>query len=135
MNIFEPEGTLDIDLIQNSFMPGEIVKGNVKLFLKKPVNARRFMVSFIGEEWVDVSCGSGKTRRAKKEEINIHSEVIQLSGEGLLDFVEKDFEFKIPEDAPPTIKGEEAGLRWLVHAKLDVPMGRDKNERVEVFVY
>ena len=134
MNILEPEGILDIDLIQNSFMPGEMVKGTVKLVLKKPVNARRFMVSLIGEEWVDVSCGSGKTRQAKKEETNIHSEVIQLSGEGLIDFVEKNFEFKIPENAPPTIKGEEAGLRWLVHAKLDVPMGRDKNERVEVFV-
>ena len=135
MNILELEGTLDIDLIKNSFLPGEMVKGTLKLILKKPVNARRFLVSLMGEEWVDVSCGSGKTRRAKKEEINIHSEVIQLSGEGLLDFVEKDFEFKIPENAPPTIKGEEAGLRWLVHAKLDVPMGRDKNERVEVFVY
>ena len=133
MNIFEPEGT--IDLIKNSFVPGEMVKGTVKLVLKKPVNARRFLVSLIGEEWVDVSCGSGKTRRARKEEINIHSEVIQLSGEGLFDFIEKIFEFKIPENAPPTIKGDEAGLRWLVHAKLDVPMGRDKNERVELFVY
>ena len=85
-------------------MPGEMVKGTVKLVLKKPVNARRFMVSLIGEEWVDVSCGSGKTRRAKKEEINIHSEVIQLSGEELIDFMEKDFEFKIPENAPPHYK-------------------------------
>jgi len=135
MNIFEPEGTLDIDLIKNSFVPGEMVKGTVKLVLKKPVNARRFLVSLIGEEWVDVSCGSGKTRQHKKEEINIHSEIIQLSGETLIDFMEKDFEFKIPENAPPTIEGDEAGLRWLVHAKLDVPMGRDKNERVEVFVY
>lgn len=135
MNIFEPEGTLDIDLIKNSFMPGEMVKGTVKLVLKKPVNARGFMVSLIGEEWVDVSCGSGKTRQAKKEEINIHSDAIQLSGEALIDFMEKNFEFKIPENAPPTIKGNEAGLRWRVHAKLDVPMGRDKNERVELFVY
>lgn len=116
-------------------MPGEMVKGTVKLVLKKPVNARRFLVSLIGEEWVDVSCGGGKTRQARKEEINIHSEVIQLSDEGLLDFMEKNFEFKIPEDAPPTIKGDGAGLRWLVHAKLDVLMGRDKNGRVEVFVY
>jgi len=46
--------------------------------------------------------------------------------------VEKNFEFKIPGNAPPTIKGEEAGLRWFVHAKLDVPMGRDKNEREDI---
>lgn len=135
MNILEPEGTIDIDLIQKSFTPGDAVKGTVKLVLKKPVKARRFLILLVGEEWVDVSCGSGKTRRYKKEEINIHSEEIQLSGEGLFDFMEKNFEFKIPENAPPTINGEEAGLRWLVHAKLDVPMGRDKNAREELFVY
>lgn len=102
---------------------------------QKPVKARRFLILLIGEEYIDVSCGSGKTRQAKKEEINIHSEAIQLSGEGIIDFMEKNFEFKIPENAPPTIKGEEAGLRWLVHAKLDVPMGRDKNAREDIFVY
>ena len=135
MNIFEPEGTLDIDLIRNSLTPGEVVEGTVRLILKKPARARRFQVSLIGEEWVDVGCGSGKTRREKKEEINIHSEIIQLSGEGHIHFMEKNFEFSIPENAPPTIEGDGAGLRWLVHAKLDVPMGRDKNKRVEVFVY
>ena len=135
MNILEPKGTLDIDLIQKSFMPGDAVKGMVKLILKKPVKARRFLILLIGEEYVDISCGSGKTRQAKKEEINIHSEAIQLSGEGSFDFVETNFEFKIPDNAPPTIKGEEAGLRWFVHAKLDVPMGRDKNAREDIFVY
>lgn len=89
----------------------------------------------VGEEWINVSCEGGKSRRVKKEEVNIHNYVIELSGEGAYDFVQKNFQFKIPEDAPPTIKGDEAGLRWLVHAKLDVPMGRNKNERVELFVY
>lgn len=135
MNILEPGGTLDIGLIKNSFMPGETVKGTVKLVLDKTVKARRFLISLIGEEWVDVSCGSGKSRRAKKEEIKIHNDEIELSGERVYDFVEKDFEFKIPENAPPTIEGDGAGLRWLVHAKLDIPMGRDKNAIVDLFVY
>jgi hypothetical protein len=135
LNILELGGTLDIGSIKNSFMPGETVKGTVKLILGEPVKARRFLISLIGEEWVDVSCGSGKSRRAKKEEIKIHSDEIELSGGGLYDFVEKDFGFKIPENAPPTIEGDGAGLRWFVHAKLDIPMGRDKNAGVELFVY
>ncbi|MCZ7384933.1 MAG: hypothetical protein O8C63_09330 [Candidatus Methanoperedens sp.] len=135
MNIFEPGGTLGISLMKNSFIPGETVKGRVKLVLEKPVKARRFLVSLRGEEWVDVSCGSGKSHRAKKEEINIHSDEIELSGEKVYDFMEKDFEFKIPENAPPTIEGEGAGLQWLVHAKLDIPMGRDKNAMEELLVY
>ncbi len=135
MNIFEAGGTLAINLSKNSFMPGETVKGRVKLVLDKPVKARRFLISLRGEEWVDVSCGSGKSRRAKKEEINIHSDEIELSGEKVYDFMEKDFEFKIPENAPPTIEGEGAGLQWFVHAKLDIPMGRDKNAMEELLVY
>ena len=135
MNILEPKGTLDIDLSKKDYIPGETVKGTIKLVLEKPVKARRFLVSLVGEEWVDVSCGGGKTRRVKKEEVKIHNNEIELSGEGVYDFVQKNFQFKIPEDAPPTIKGDEAGLRWLVHAKLDIPMGRDMNEWVELFVY
>jgi len=74
------------------------------------------------EEWVDVSCGSGKTRRARKEEINIHSEVIQLSGEALFDFMKKILNSKSLK-MHPNYKRDEAGLRWLVYAKLDVPWG------------
>ncbi len=100
MNILELGGALDISLLKNFFMPGETIKGRVKLLLDKPVRARRFLVSLVAEEWVDVSCGSGKSRRAKKEEINIHSDEIELSGESTYDFLEKDFQFKIPENAP-----------------------------------
>ncbi len=101
-----------------------------------------FLISLTGEEWVNISCGSDKSRRYKKEEIKIHSEEIELSSEGMYSFVEKDFQFRIPEDAPPTIWmqqepmiGEEgAGLRWFLHAKLDVPWGRDKNAMEEVVI-
>jgi len=135
VNIFEPGGTLVITLMKNSFIPGEKVKGKVKLVLDKPVKARRFLISLNGEEWVDVSCGSGKSRRAKKDEISIHANEIELSGEKVYDFMEKDFEFKIPENAPPTIEGAGAGLQWFVHAKLDIPMGQDKNALEELIVY
>ncbi len=140
--MFEPKGTLKIDLIKKPFTPGETIKGTVKLLLDTPVKARRFLVSFTGEEWVNISCGSGKSRRYKKEEIKIHAEEIELSGEGIYSFVEKNFQFSIPGDSPPTIwmeqdpvKGEEgAGLRWILHAKLDIPWGGDKNAREELFI-
>ncbi len=101
--LFEPKGTLSIDLIQKSHAPGEMVRGTVSLILDKPVKARRFSISFTGEEWVEVSCGAGKSRRSKKEEIEIHFEEIEFSGEGMYDFAEKNFQFRIPENAPPTI--------------------------------
>ncbi len=160
--LFEPKGTLSISLEKKSYIPGEIVKGTVKLSFDNPVKARRFLISLIGEEWVEVSCGGGKSRRSKKEEVKIHAEETELSGEGMYDFVEKRFQFKIPEDAPPTIwmaqnssarvsNSDEwkvdypllgisssydggAGLRWVVHAKLDIQLGKDKNAGEEIFV-
>ncbi len=165
--VFEPEGTLIIDFIRNSYLPGEAVKGRIRLNLDKPIKARRLLISLIGEEWIDVSCGSGKNRTSKSEEVEIHREDIELSGEGMYSAVEKTFEFRIPEDAPPTIwmhpsdpsagtmkqKGwgfkyslsvfslsigpgsRGAGFRWIVHAKMDIPWGIDKNTREEIFVY
>ncbi len=138
--MFEPKGTLEIELVKKSYTPGETIKGTVKLLLDNPVKARRFLILFTGEEWVNISCGSGKSRRYKKEEIKIHAEEIELSGEGMYSFVEKNFQFSIPKDAPPTIcmqqepsaDEEGAGLRWFLHAKLDVPWGKDKNAREEV---
>jgi hypothetical protein len=160
--LFEPKGTLSIGLEKISYIPGDVVKGRVRLSLDNPVKARRFSVSFIGEEWVEVSCGTSKSRRSKKEEVNIHAEDIELSGEGMYDFAEKDFQFRIPENAPPTIwmapnssvktskSGEwivdyplfgvcssydgGAGFRWIVKAKLDIPWGLDKNAREEILV-
>lgn len=164
--LLEPKGTLSIDLTQKSYNPGEMIKGTVRLTLDKPIKARRFSISFIGEEWIDISCGAGKSRRSKKEEIEIHNEEMELSGEGMYDFARRNFQFRIPEDAPPTIwmepqdpilktdnskkwridtslfsssisygiPGGGAGFRWVVKAKLDVPWGRDKNAREEIFV-
>ncbi len=159
---FEPKGTLSISLEKKAYMPGEVIKGKVRLSLDAPIKARRFLISLIGEEWVEISCGGGRSRRSKKEEIKIHVEEIELSGEGMYDIVEKCFQCKIPENAPPTIWMAQnystrasnsdvwkvdyplfgisssydggAGLRWLVHAKLDIPWGRDKNAREEIFV-
>ncbi len=172
MNILEPHGTLSINLTKKSYIPGEVVKGTVKLLLEKPAKVERFLISLIGEEWVNVSCGRKDNHEFKTEEIKIHAEEIQLCDEGIYSNVEKNFEFRIPDNAPPTIwprdptvhtvksKGWEiesesithmsfsygtetyysdptawgAGLRWVVHAKLDIPWGRDKNAKEEIFI-
>jgi hypothetical protein len=52
------------------------------------------------------------------------------------------FEFVLPPDAPPTAQtitndsqeGYGAGIKWVIHAKLDVPMGRDANAYKKIFV-
>jgi hypothetical protein len=144
--IFRPDGTLDLHIAERSFKPGDVVAGRVRLSLDEPVKARRLVVSLIGEEWVYITCGGGKNRTIYEKNIRLHDESIELSGEVIYRAVEKDFQFKLPANAPPTIlltpetigsrieHMEGTGLRWIVVAKLDIPMGLDINSEQEIFV-
>ena len=144
--IFRPDGTLDLQIAKSSFKPGDAVDGRVKLSLAKPVKARRLVVSLIGEEWVYITCGGGKNRTIYEKKIRLHDESIELSGDVTYRAVEKDFKFKLPENAPPTIllmpetfgsrieHMEGTGLRWMVEVKLDIPLGKDMNAEKEIFV-
>jgi len=144
--IFRPDGTLDLQIAKSSFKPGDAVDGRVKLSLAKPVKARRLVVSLIGEEWVYITCGGGKNRTIYEKKIRLHDESIELSGDVTYRAVEKDFKFKLPENAPPAIllmpetfgsrieHMEGTGLRWMVEVKLDIPLGKDMNAEKEIFV-
>lgn len=144
--IFRPDGKLDIDIAEKSFKPGDVVAGRVKLSLAKPVKARRLVVSLIGEEWVYITCSGGKNRTIFEKKIRLHEESIELSGDVTYRAVEKDFQFRLPENAPPTIlltpetigsrieHMEGTGLRWIVEVKLDIPLGMDFNAEQEIFV-
>ncbi len=144
--IFRPDGTLDLHIAEKSFKPGDVVAGRVKLSLAKPVKARRLVVSLIGEEWVYITCGGGKSRTIYDKKIRLHDESIELSGEITYRTVEKDFQFRLPVNAPPTIlltpetiesrikNMEGTGLRWIIEVKLDIPLGMDFNSEQEIFV-
>lgn len=101
--IFGPDGTLDLHIAERSFKPGDVVAGRVKLSLSKPVKARRLVVSLIGEEWVYITCGGGKNRTIYEKNIPLHDESIELSGEVTYRAVEKDFQFRLPANAPQEI--------------------------------
>jgi hypothetical protein len=101
--IFRPDGTLDLHIAERSFKPGDIIEGRVKLSLAKPVKARRLVVSLRGEEWVYITCGGGKNRTIYDNKIRLQDEFIELSGDVTYRAAEKDFKFKLPENAPPTI--------------------------------
>jgi len=144
--IFRPDGTLNLHIAKSSFKPGDVVAGRVKLSLSKPVKARRLVVSLIGEEWVYITCGGGKSRTVYEKNIRLHDESIELSGEVTYRAVEKDFQFRLQATAQPTIllmpetfgsrieHMEGTGLRWIVEVKLDIPLGKDMNAEQEIFV-
>ena len=157
-------GSLAISLREEkaAYSPGERLAGTVELSTTS-VHARSLTISLRCYEFVKVSCGSGSykmgggsfkigsvrgsyrigsgSRASKEEWLVIYSTELVLGGEGDYSVMKRDFEFTIPRDAPPTIarfpgdlQESGAGVKWELHAKLDVPWGVDLNARKTIFV-
>lgn len=105
---------IQIEIQKREFLPGEKVSGKVHLYAENPVKARQFSISLVAKEWVNISCGSGKSKRGKVEERIIHSQQIILGGESEYIKVDREFSFEIPKDAPPTISRDPPNIEGSV---------------------
>lgn len=130
---------LEVSIDKKQYLPGETVKATMRLNASQPKKARALKIALLGEEWVRVSCGSGKSRRRKNEAIPLHKKEIIIGKEKEYSSMIRNFEFEIPKEALPTIqpymtkketatgRSNGAGLRWYVKATLDIPLSLDVN--------
>jgi hypothetical protein len=138
------KGKINIAIQKTSYVPGDIISGNVALTLKKPVKAREVSISLIGEEITTggggtvcrgggrtssgvgtMGCGAGSTRIER-----IYDFKQQLDGEKeYTQGREYRFEIKIPADIPVA-----RHLRWYLSAKLDIPGALDINKKVDITI-
>jgi hypothetical protein len=144
MGLFGGE-KITLQLEKYDYAPGDTIKGTVTLNLKKPTNARKLEVAFIGEK-IERQTGMGVGPTAKDRRKNHHSYIyhfeMPLSGEGDYQKGEYPFEIKIPPDvrqaeqklegkvgtavsALKAISGVYSRVDWYVKAQLDVPMKLD----------
>ena len=135
-------GTLTINVQDEkpSYAPGDKITGTVSL-RGGGGRARSLTITLECCEFVNVQCGSGKHRRKSMEWVTVFEKQVVLGGEGDYSDCVRNFEFVIPMDAPPTIRQnpvdvqkQGAGLRWVLHAKLDIPWGQDANAEKAIFV-
>lgn len=149
MGLFGPEKIM-LSLEKYDYKPGETIKGTVKLQLKKPLNARKLEVGFIGRKIeqqsgirVGISPGSHKTGYQKTTQYStVYDFQMPLSGEQ--EYLEGTypFEIKIPENILQdnissqgnvaaavnmlkTLSGVSSRVEWMVVARLDLPMKLD----------
>jgi len=141
-----------------NFTPGEVIKGKVKLNLKKPVNARKLEIAFIGRMIQKQSAASvagvaamasGNKARSRTEYTTVFNFKMPLGGEKDYQNEEYPFEIKIPDNIlneNPQLEGKAATaaaafkvlggvsshVDWYVKAELDVPMKLDikKSQKV-----
>ena len=143
------EKKIEVILDKFNFSPGETIKGKVILKLKKPVKAKQLKVGLRGEKTTEnLRTVSGKpTTRQKKSyiynfEMPLDREKDYLEGE-------YSFEIKIPINLTQNIPlssgavgdflkgiqilaGKDTRITWYVIAYLDISMGFDIAEKVQV---
>ncbi len=145
------KGNIEISLEKYNFSPQDTIKGKVSLKLKKPVNAKQLRLVFVGEKITSSrrSTGSGSQKSTRRD--YIHRFEMPLDGEKEYSGGEYPFEIKIPGDvlqngpepegalgeAVKVMKflgGQSTRIDWYLKASLDVPMGLDVTEKIQINV-
>ena len=148
MGLFGPD-KITLNLEKYNYTPGEMIKGTVKLNLKKPTFARKLEVAFIGRRLDRQSSVSAigmvsgnKQHRTNVTYTTVYEFKMPVDGEKEYQKDEYPFEIKIPSDIlqnNPTLEGKlgqaataikmlagvSTRIEWFVKAHLDVPKKLD----------
>jgi hypothetical protein len=153
MGLFGEE-KIFLTLEKYNYTPGELIKGNIKLNLRKPTTARKLEVSFIGQRKEQRRDSKGHTHTTV---IRVFNFTVPLKYEGDYMNEQFDFEIKIPDNllnqtvSPKTpeldgtlgklvtigiaLSGQRSyPIQWLVEAHLDVPMGLNVKKSQDVII-
>jgi hypothetical protein len=149
------KGKIDIAIPKTNFNPGEVISGIATLTMKKTAKARKFTVSLIGEQKITQAMGTSRSTR----NVRIYDFEQQLDGEK--EYKEGGvypFEMKIPDDIleqqktpqMPQMEGKlgtALGIAqslagrgitkrtsWYLIARLDIPLGTDIKEKVQITI-
>lgn len=131
-----------LELARDGLLPGRLVDGHLRLAASHAVDARRLLVTLLGQEhWkyeTTTTDASGHTHTQTHtgrqdlppEPVQVLEPVALAAGE----VREADFQLPVPSLGPPTIKTDVSGVDWSVEAKLDIAGGRDSSIEAPVRV-
>ncbi|MBN2599082.1 MAG: hypothetical protein JXA75_00975 [Candidatus Thermoplasmatota archaeon] len=141
MGLFGPPQMV-LTLEKYNYKPGEIIKGTVKVQLKKPMNAEKLEVGFIGKKIQQQSTYHGSRYQKSTQHCTVYDFRMPLGGQQ--EYLEGiyPFEIKIPEtilqsestlegnvatavNVLKTLSGISSRIEWMVVARLDLPMKLD----------
>ena len=152
MGLFGPD-KITLMLEKYNYSPGETIKGNVKLNLKKPTKARKMEVSFIGTRKEQYRRdGKNQTRH-----VNVFDFSMPLGPEKEYQNENFDFEIQIPSTIIQQTQTMHEGaldgnlgkavaigsalagnrvypIEWMVRAQLDIPMKLDVKKTQKIIL-
>jgi hypothetical protein len=112
-------------------MPGEFLEVAVSLRPRKDMSARQVRVELIGKEleYQRLRGGHQHSGAVEKRRINTFSRTVSVLQEecNLREGVPERWGtfIQVPDDAPPSCKGEVVDVNWAVRAVVDVPRRSD----------
>ena len=149
---------MSLFLDKYDYKPGEKIKGTIKLDLKKPIQARKLEVSFIGRRVDKQSSASiagmasgSRGHQSRTSYTNIFEFSMPIDGEKDYKDQEYPFEIKIPDDIlenNPTIEGKlgqassalkmiagvSSRIDWIVNVQLDIPKKFDVKQSQKIII-
>jgi hypothetical protein len=139
--LFSSELSVGLEKGNREYFPGENIKGHVKISTLKGVNARKVLVQLRCVEWMNPKKDGGTEKEGK--EFVLWEKEKKLGGAHKYSTKEWKFEFALPKNALPSIipepckkdANEGTGLKWYVHAHMDVPNGLDMHAYKQLFIY
>jgi predicted RNA-binding Zn-ribbon protein involved in translation (DUF1610 family) len=130
----------DIELQRQVYVVGGDVAGSVHFSLDEPVPYRSATISLIGKERTQVSYQAGKYRATATEENEfLHQDQsipFRTDEKGRIIAAAYDipFRFTVPQESPQSYEGEHGRIVYAIIVHVDIPLGSDINESMELTV-
>jgi hypothetical protein len=131
-----------LELARSLLIPSSLVDGLVRIRGKNAIRARALVVGLVGvEHWrhrVQHTDGQGHTSTQVvrteadpvREPVVLASPIELAAGEPL----ERRFQLPVPPDGPASLEADDAGMAWVLEAKLDVEGSFDSSVEAPVVV-
>ncbi|MCI4371305.1 MAG: hypothetical protein L3J78_01505 [Thermoplasmata archaeon] len=126
-----------MELPRTSYYTGEVIEGTVVVEATKDVASRGLYVDFAGVEETVITRQQGKQSVTYRSKASIVEWRLPLRGEGPLPqgSYRFPFRFQIPLHGLPSYAGRHANVKYVLTARLDVPLWLDTVWSTEIFVF
>src|SRR2546428_13193647 len=126
-----------VELPRTSYYTGDVVEVTVLGETSRDVSSRGLYVERTGAEETVITRQQGKQSHTYRSSANIVQWRLPLRGEGTLPAgtFRFPFRFQIPLHGLPSYAGRHANVKYVLTARLDVPLWIDTTWSTEIFVF
>src|SRR2546428_5719687 len=129
--------SITVELPRLSYYTGEVIEGTVVIDVTAEAKGRGLYVDFTGTEEKQITRQSGKTSHTYRSMATLVQWRLPLRGEEPVPpgTYRYPFRFQIPEQGLPSYAGRHASVKYILTARLDVPLWLDTVWTTEIFVF